>query len=355
MLDGQSHKTAAANFFAPEAPLVVTLQKTFEDEDLLKGAVPQLGDWMRVWRMCREPQSWRAVEHVHGTENYISQLRETSANSRALQSMSLIEREVTRMKKRDFIRSMTYISYAFDERDAHLLLRYRCDVPPFANAHCRTAWGVAHGRELSEEAAMELCHSCGVVGVGRVYFQKSLADLTDEGAEQLAEDVISLIRAFCTPLGDVFDEHLFDAMKNKCIEVAVDGAALKAARLLQEKHFPNMIILCRDASHAIRIACKEPLVRTGGFKTQHEELFKKKGALLKSIGHSNKLKSELEACQKFVVDTEGHQGAGLTSIIQNLSHAQHRWESLSAPYRAYCCMLTAMGMLLGAMHDSEQD
>ena len=151
------------------------------------------------------------------------------------------------------------------------------------------------------------------------------------------------------------DANLFEAMKNRSISVAVDGAALKAARLLQTKHMPNIIIVCRDASHAIRIACKEPLVRTGGFKKQHEELFKKKGALLKSIDYSNKQKGLLEACQKYVVDTEGHQGGGLTTIMRDLSSAQQRWKSMSAPYRVYCCILKPTGMMLSAIHMTEKD
>ena len=200
-----------------------------------------------------------------------------------------------------------------------------------------------------------MCHSCGAPGVGRVYFRNSLEDLTDEGASQLFEDVLSLMRAFCTPLGDSMGSNLLEAMKTRCISVAVDGAALKAARLLKEKYMPNMIIVCRDASHAIRIACREPLVRTGGFKKQHWELFKKKGALLKSIDYSNKQKSVLEECQKFVVDTEGHQGGGLTTIMRHLSHAPQRWESMSAPYRVYCCILKPIGMMLSAIHLTEKD
>ncbi len=355
----KGHKLAAAGFFAPEAPLVVLLQKNVEDDELLQGAVPQLVDWLRVWRMCREPQSWVAAENAQYTERYISQLRDGERTSngkrRALQSMALIAREVTREKKRNRVRSSTHISYAFDERDGHMLLRYRCDVPPCDNDHCRTAWGFAQAADISEKDAMELCHSCGVVGVGRMYFSKTLEEMTSEGASQLVEDVLSLIRAFCTPLGDSLDADLYEAMKRKCISVAVDGAALKAARLLQEKHMLNIIIVCRDASHAIRIACKEPLVRTGGFKKQHEELFKKKGALLKNIDYSNKMKAELEACQKYVVATEGHQGGGLAHIMRNLSHAPQRWESMSAPYRTYCCIARAIGMMLGVIVDWDQE
>ena len=312
------------------------MQKSVEDEQLLQGAVPQLADWLRVWRMCREPQSWLAAEHVQITEQYISQIRTSNVKRRALQSMAFVAREVTRMKKRDIIRSMTYISYAFDERDGHLCLRYRCDVPPFANlqanTHCTTAWGVVQkdgdeGCDLSEQEAMKLCHSCGIIGVCRSYHDKGLEKLTDNWAKQTAEDVIDLIRDFCTPYKDVAcDASLFEAMKRKCISIAVDGAGLPVARVLLEKYMTNMIIICRDASHAIRIACKEPLQRTGGFQAQHYELFQKKCALMKNLHFSNKLKGHLEACQQCVLATEGQQGAGLKKIMQNLSYAPQRWD-----------------------------
>ena len=326
----QAHKCATAMYFAPDAPLVLLLQKTVEDEQLLQGAVPQLDDWLRVWRTCREPQSWLASEKWRITERYISQLRKLNAERRALQSMTNIAREVTRAKKRDRIRPLTYISYAFDERDGDLLLRYRCDVPPLlANADCATefAWGGGQPGTLSEEDAMKLCHSSGIIGVSRTYFQKDMDDMNDEYTLRISDEVISMIRAFCTPLGDTLDEHLFVAMKSKCISVAVDGKELNVAKLLRQKHMPNMIIVCRDASHAIRIACRDALVRTGGFQKLFYDLFKKKGALLKSIDHSLKLKAELEACQKFIVDNEGHQGGGLKSIMNNFSYATHRWES----------------------------
>ena len=71
-------------------------------------------------------------------------------------------------------------------------------LTPIAQPH----GGVERASELSEEHAMKLCHSSGTIGVGRVYFLKGVVELTDEGASQLVEDVLSLMRAFCTPLGD---------------------------------------------------------------------------------------------------------------------------------------------------------
>ena len=364
----QAHKLATERFFAPETPLVVLLQKTVEDEKLLEGAVPQLEDWLRVWRVCKKPQSWQAAEDTLSTERYISRLRASDANRRALQDMALIEREVVREAKRDCIRSSRFISYVFDERDGRMVLRYRCDVPVFkacdpwasagasqAGAKSPSAWGRTNVENIDEKEAMKLCHSKGVIGAGRMHHAKNLQEMTDEGALQLTQDVISMIEAFCTPLGDSCDVHLADSMKRKATSIAVDGAALKAARLLRERHMPNAIIIFRDASHAIRIACKEPLVRTGGFKEQYHELFKKKGALLKKIDHSNKLKAELEICQKYIVATDGCQGGGLKTIMLNLSHAPQRWESMSAPYRIYCCIFKAIATLLAVVYETTKD
>ena len=362
----QAHKLSTARYFAPDVPVKVLLQRTQEDEELLQGAVPQLEDYLRVWRICREPQSWLSAEHSLATDQYISQGRAPNAKRRALQSIAAIEREVTRERKRDCIRACTYISYVWDERDGHLLLRFRCDVPPWSHAKCRVgsaeakdqckiAWGRSLAADINEEEAMKLCHASGVIGISRMYYEKTLEELTDKGAEQMVNDVVSLLRSFCVPLGGSLDANLFDAMKSKCIGVAVDGAALKAANLFKEKHAMHIICLCRDASHAIRIACHQPLTRTGGFQKQYDELFQKKGALMKSIDFSNKQKAMLEACQKHVVDIDGHQGGGLTKIMRNLSHAPQRWESMAAPYRIYCCIFKAIAMLLAAVVDSDQD
>ena len=51
---------------------------------------------MRVWRACGEPQSWLAAENAQRIERYISQLRASHAKRRDVQSMALIEQEVTR-------------------------------------------------------------------------------------------------------------------------------------------------------------------------------------------------------------------------------------------------------------------
>ena len=236
-----------------------------------------------------------------------------------------------------------------------MCLRFRCDVVPNASAQCRNAWGHSSAADIDEELALRLCQCSGVVGVGRVYVGKTLEDLTDEAAEQIAEDVVDVIRQFCTPLVGNFSDQLFQKMLNAARTLAVDGALLKAARVLRKKKMPGVILICRDASHAIRIACKEPLARVGGFEEQHKRLFKDRDALLKIVDFSNKIKAQLEQCQKYVVSMGGSQGGGLKTIMCNFSHSPIRWESMAAPQCAYCCMLGAVAMLLALLVDTERD
>ena len=259
--------------------------------------------------------------------------------------MVQIEQEAIRQTKRMNLAKSTCLSYAWDDRDGHMLLRYRGDVPPNWSAQCRTAWGHTSANDIHEDDARQLCHIRGVVGVGRVYYQKTLQDLSDDAAEQIAQDVIAIIRVFCTPLGAALDQNLFSHMQKAAKCLAVDGALLKAARMLRDRYMRSVVIVCRDASHAIRLACKEPLQRTEGFGEQFGRLFTNKDALLKKVDFSNKLKAQLAECQKYVVEHENGQGGGLISIMRYFSHSPIRWESMAAPQRVYCCILLAVPCL----------
>jgi len=43
---------------------------------------------------------------------------------------------------------------------------------------------------------------------------------------------------------------------------------------------PNVVLVLRDPARVIRIACKEPLRRTGRFEEQYKRLFGDRHALL---------------------------------------------------------------------------
>eukprot|EP00974_Lingulodinium_polyedra_P094476 9157986-Lingulodinium_polyedra.AAC.1 len=61
---------------------------------------------------------------------------------------------------------------------------------------------------------------------------------------------------------------------------------------------PNVVLIQRDPARFIRIACRDPLVRTGRFEGQNARLFTKKHVVPKSIQFSDALQAHLEACQK---------------------------------------------------------
>ena len=69
------HKFAAASWFKPDEPVCITLQATAEDDRLLSGNVPQPQDWVRAWRISRDPRSWQAAEHDDETFNFLCQIR----------------------------------------------------------------------------------------------------------------------------------------------------------------------------------------------------------------------------------------------------------------------------------------
>ena len=43
------------------------------DDKLLHGAVPQLKDWVRVWRWAIEGTSWAFAERFSVTDNWLDQ------------------------------------------------------------------------------------------------------------------------------------------------------------------------------------------------------------------------------------------------------------------------------------------
>ena len=67
------HKLAVHAFLRPDAPVRLSLQRDHSDDQLLHGAVPQLQDWVRVWRWAWEGDSWASVERHAHTENWMDQ------------------------------------------------------------------------------------------------------------------------------------------------------------------------------------------------------------------------------------------------------------------------------------------
>ena len=87
------HKLGEQAFLMPDEPVRLSLQRDYSDDRLLSGAVPQLQDWVRVWRWSREGDSWASAERHSLTENWIDQLRNPYVvKRRAIRSMAMVMR-----------------------------------------------------------------------------------------------------------------------------------------------------------------------------------------------------------------------------------------------------------------------
>ena len=60
---------AVQAFLRPDAPVRLSLQSCHSDDVLLRGAVPQLQDWVRAWRWTREGDSWASAERHSQTDS----------------------------------------------------------------------------------------------------------------------------------------------------------------------------------------------------------------------------------------------------------------------------------------------
>ena len=194
-----------------------------------------------------------------------------------------------------------------------------------------------------------MCSRRGVIGVRHLYNDSSLEELTGEYALRVVGVIMNALKSFCTPLRGKLDEDLFRKCCVSAGSLSVDGALLGVAAQLRAKHMPNVVITFRDAAHGIRIAVKEPVIRTSGFSEVYDNLFVKKNAILKDVQYSNKLNARLSKCQELIVRTRGEQGGSLQTVIENFSFAQQRFESTAAPKRAWICTLLANLLMLASV------
>ena len=91
-----AHKFAQTTWFWPDEPVCITLQATLDDDRLLSGNVPQPQDWLRAWRICRDPRSWQAAEHDDVTSNFICQIRSLAVQRKSWKALCVTMAEVMR-------------------------------------------------------------------------------------------------------------------------------------------------------------------------------------------------------------------------------------------------------------------
>ena len=351
------HKLAVQAYCRPDEPVRLALQRTGSDDRLLSGAVPQVVDWLRVWRWARDGDSWASAERKAHTEHWIDQIRDVGVKRKAIRSMAFVMREVIRAKKRQHVKAATCISISFDDRKAHKLVTFNCDtkvplqhrgVLDQVDQDCQPTQvqvPLQHRGVLDQQPWVS-----GVVGCLDKVHGESLSSMDDDYAERTCVKLMEMIEKFSTPMGETLrDEAVYGKFITATRSIVVDGAALKTAVLLRERFLHNVILINRDPAHCVRTAVSEPWLRMPAFEEQHRTLFSGRHALLADVQHSDALQARLQACQADVVAERGSQGGGVVSVLRHFSSAPHRWESFAAPRRQYCCMLIAIFKCLGAI------
>lgn len=258
-----AHKIAVAAFLKPDAPVRIILQGSIEDDQLLAGAVPQPSDWLRAWRAARSREAWKAAAETARTEDFIVGIRDCGVQARALQRMAEIIREVVRQQKRTWILESSSIFLGLDDRNGYKLVRFKCDVP---------------AAKLLEGP----CTRSGILGCVQCLKGATLEELAEDYSSRTADEVMKVVGAFCRPLGETRDDAVYDKIVSATKGIVADKALQKAGHMLKLKYLPNVRVLLRDPAHMIRLACKEPLHRTGRFEEQYKRLFSDQHALFKA-------------------------------------------------------------------------
>ncbi len=195
----------------------------------------------------------------------------------------------------------------------------------------------------------------GVLGVVRPHHDADVEEFDEDYSERMCETIVAAIHDLCTPFGEPRDDGLVQHFLQHVRVYMSDGAksAQKCGELLR-RWCPNLLIVGRDPTHAIRIACRDPLHLEERFEEQWERLFNRKHALIADIQNSDQLRARLAACQRRVLRVDNQQGGSLTSILKHFSFVKTRFESFVGPRRKYICLLQAIVMLLCSIADDQR-
>lgn len=398
-LQSREHLAAEKAFFLPDAPEVQLFgHPTAEDEDaeLLRGAVPQLPDWLRNFRMVNSPVSFRSAAAASKTEHYIRSIRKGPVQRRAMAQMVRVMAEALRARKRAWVRSAFSITLSIDDKGPYRLIRFKADaaapwlVGPVGRRARRAGVGEAAGAGVGEAAGVpdaaglpDVAGTCGgdgagkaarvgggatdgalgrptspgaragVLGVLHTGHNLEPEDFDEDYTERMCATVLEAIRRFCTPhppgrprdgeCDEALTHHFLSSVR---VYMADGGPCVQKCGAFLQRSCPNLIIVARDPTHYIRIACRDPLHREERFAAQWRRLFDSRHALIADVKNSDQWKARLEACQRRVLAVDGSQGGGLTSVLKHLSFAKQRFDSFVGPRRKYICLLQAIVMLL---------
>ncbi len=339
-----AHRVAIRAFLSPDAPAVEVL-RTSEEDALFRGAVPQPSHWLRVWRFLKCPSSWHAAEQTNETENFLNSVHGRPLTRKACHAMAEVLAEACRVEKRKILLASWSIAILIDDKGPYRMIRYKCDGGP-------PAGGPADPGECPPpvSACTGLLALLRDGGRGE---NDRLQDFSEDHAVRMATSIVEGIRRLATPLdsGET-NEPLVAHVLSHCRVFCSDGAVLKCGRILRERHMPNIVLLLRDAAHALRPALgAKTLMLDTEFAAQWDQFFGEEKAFVSTLQHSDALQAKLRACQRQVLQHGPGLGGRLAHVMRHFSFAKHRWESTHGPRRKLCCLLLPVAVLLAYMAD----
>ena len=334
------HRRAARAYFMPARADTIISSQVDGDDELFHRGVPQVADWLRGWRACQTPVSFRAAEQNGVTENFIQSSRQKCRASRkAFSAMVRVMGLTMRARKLRLLKNASSIALGLDDRGPYRLIIFRCTTEKGEHA------GMFPAKDWDGWTSGCL----GVLRRGGSPSSKTLADLDSDYSQAMANSVVLAIqRLTISPDTGLHDQQLTEAICRKVRVGVSDGAASaqKALRFLATGPMPNMLCLGRDWAHAVAIATKGALLADDDFREWWNDVFDERHALVPDIKNSEEWTEMLLLCQRRVLGSVGVQGGDLQKVIHVMSFAKQRFDSCRTPQAQFCCMVVAIAMLL---------
>ena len=348
------HQVAMHLYLRPQLPLESAIGDTDVSAALSRirhGSLPPPEHWLRVWRFVKTPTSLRGAEAILGTEAFLAHLRTgqglEETKRKQIKKSILCMAEVIRARTRAALLEAHSITLALDDRGPYRVIRYRCDVI----AGCTTQAAVSPSRETERGLSQTVTYRDGILGVHCTAARKdsSLEDLDDDYSERMRDSVVTAVEQLFS--GDVpgeIDTTNVQRVLGKVHTFLGDGASSvqKCGALLRAGRCRNIALILRDPVHAMRTSTSEPLKSLDNFRRFWEDVFANKHALVPDVQNSDAWRRRLVLAQQHILKASGKQGGGVTTALRHLSFAKQRFDSATGPARKFCCLLSAITILL---------
>ena len=306
--------------------------EVLHDSHLLKGRVPQCQDWLDAWAESTEQIAFhKQARCARKKKTFRDRQNLRRIRRKQVRIMAEARREVLRKQ----LGEAQFISLSMDDRQYQKIVRFRCDAPskPFVFK--------------------------GILGV--MSLEKSaVGDFEEDHALMGVRQMDAFLNKFCTPIGPAGEPVATDIALKEHIRkttrvFAADGASKERRALLlaTQELFPNVVLLLRDAAHALRIAVRNPLHIDGLFGEVWTHLFDKRHALVPDVMNSKKWQDLLQNIQKVVLRIP-LENQPLAVVLKHLRFAKQRFDSSADPIAKVALMLLPLATMLAFIGSDER-